>query len=116
MPMTISHVPPCWLGSKQPLFVAHAVQMVVLLDDNLSCCLKQFAVEAIAVDGLHRSGPWQVPAVCPVARVQVMLSGHPPRFGPQETVPPQPSGAVPQLFVPQAAGAFSGVHEHVLLL
>ena len=45
---------------------------------------------------------------------QTIPVGQLPAMGPQFTLPPQPLGAVPQFFVPQAASAIIGVHPQTL--
>jgi hypothetical protein len=45
---------------------------------------------------------------------QTIPVGQPPAIEPQFTLPPQPLGAVPQFFAPQAASALVGVHPHTL--
>jgi hypothetical protein len=74
----------------------------------------QVVVVLLAMVGLHRSAFAQVPAVCPAGMLQLCPVGQAPASGPQFAVPPQPSGAVPQVFVPQAA--VLGVHTHLLLV
>ncbi len=44
------------------------------------------------------------------------FAGQPPLLGPQFTVPPQPSDAVPQTAAPQAVAVEDGVHVHMLLV
>jgi hypothetical protein len=46
---------------------------------------------------------------------QTIPVGQPPAIGPQLTLPPQPSAAVPQLRVPQAVAAATGVQPQTLL-
>lgn len=113
-PVSVSQMPgpPALTTSKQlvAMQLEHSVDGV---DVFLSCCPKQPAVEEAGLAGSQRSGGGgvtQTPAVEPVGIEQVVPAAQVPQL----IVPPQPSGALPQVFVPQAA--FDGVQTQTLLV
>jgi hypothetical protein len=106
-------VAPC-VGSKQPFAAAHCEHVLPGGEVDLSCAAKQVCVVAFGFVGSQAPvlAEEQVPAVAPVAIVHVSFDGQVP----QVTVPPQPSGAVPHVLVPQACAAVIGAHTQVVPL
>jgi hypothetical protein len=94
--------PHVWPDGQLPLIEP---QVNVPLPQPLSI-VPQFFPAGHAVSGV------QLLAHVPFA--QTIPLGQPPPIPPQLTIPPQPSGTVPQLRAPQAAAAVRGVHPQTL--
>jgi hypothetical protein len=106
-PPTATHIParPGWLLQLCP--VGQLPQLTGL--PQLSFVVPQLLVPQVTDIGCATQP--QVPG--PVVLLHDWPVGQVPLVGPQATVPPHPSGAAPQLLVPQAAACERGMQTHV---